>query len=285
MHNPRDVDDATLARRLAGETGRELSALRDKLGFANPEMLRREGDLRAHEVLTAGLAEHRPGDAVLSEEGHGEQGRHGRERLSASRVWIIDPLDGTREFGEPGRDDWAVHVALWERGGSDTALGMADPGRLTAGAVALPAKGLVLSSDEPPALPARSGRLRIAVSRSRPPEFMTVVAKELDAELSPMGSVGAKAAAVMSGEVDAYVHAGGQSEWDSAAPVVVARAAGLHASGLDSVPALGVVDGVQVARRQARALVYNKPSPRVDELVICRPELTEPLLAALAEFF
>ncbi len=216
-----DTSDHELARDLAVAAGRRLLELRAAAGAgADADGLRKAGDLLAHEFLTAELARLRPQDAVLSEEG-----RDNPVRLTASRVWIVDPLDGTREFGEPGRTDWAVHVALWERGD------------LTAGAVALPARDLVLSTLEPPARPAASGTsLRILVSRSRPPEFVQRLAADLGAELVPMGSAGAKAAAVILGEFDAYVHGGGQYEWDSAAPVAVARAAGLHTSRIDGSP-------------------------------------------------
>src|SRR5699024_3350365 len=157
-----------------------------------------------------------PGDAVLSEEAPDDSAR-----LAADRVWIIDPLDGTREFSERPRDDWAVHVALWERG------------TLVAGAGALPARGETFSANAGPAgVPERADGipLRLAVSRSRPPAFVTAIAEQLEAELVPMGSAGVKAMSVVGGTTDAYVHAGGQYEWDSAAPVAVARAHGLHCS-------------------------------------------------------
>jgi 3'(2'), 5'-bisphosphate nucleotidase len=174
-------------------------------------------------------------------------------RLTADRVWIVDPLDGTREYGD-GRHDWAVHVALW-----------AD-GELVAAAVALPALGEVLVTDPalpvPPAVPA--ARPRIAVSRTRPPAEATTVAAALDGDLVPLGSAGYKAVAVARGEVDAYVHAGGMYQWDSAAPVAVARAAGLTTCRLDGTP-----------------LVYNDPDPWLPDLVVCRPELAGPILAAV----
>ncbi|GAA4907544.1 3'(2'),5'-bisphosphate nucleotidase [Stackebrandtia albiflava] len=254
MWNHTVADDAGLARHLAGETGRELLALREKLGFGDSAQLRREGDLRGNEIILAALAEARPGDAVLSEEGEGENGRSGTARLDAARVWIVDPLDGTREFGESGRTDWAVHVALW-----------AD-GDLAVGAVALPAQSAVLVSDRPPVPAPRSGPIRIAVSRSRPPAFLDALAVELDAELVPIGSAGAKVSAVVLGKVDAYVHAGGQYEWDSAAPVAVARASGLFTSRINGDP-----------------LTYNNPDPRLDDLLVCRSELAQPILAAIAD--
>ena len=172
-------------------------------------------------------------------------------RLTAERVWIIDPLDGTREFSEPPREDWAVHVALWSGGA------------LVAGAVAQPALGETLHTGVPPLLPAGTAdRPRIAVSRSRPPAFVTALAEEMGAELVPMGSAGVKMMSVLRDVADAYVHAGGQYEWDSAAPVAVAAAAGLHTSRVDGSP-----------------LVYNRPDPYLPDVVVCRPELAEPILA------
>ena len=238
--------DATLARRLATEAGAQLLRVRDEFVSSDEQALRDAGDAAAQQLIAGELAAVRPEDAVLSEEAVDDA-----VRLAANRVWIIDPLDGTREFAE-GRDDWAVHVALW----SD--------GELVAGAVALPALDRMVASDEPPAVPSRTGeRLRIAVSRSRAPRIALVAARELDADLVPMGSAGFKVAAVMLGEVDAYIHAGGQYEWDSAAPVAVARAAGLHASRLD---------GGQ--------LVYNRPDPYLPDLMVCRREIAAELLSA-----
>ena len=245
-------DDHVLARDLAAQAGQRLLELRAQGG--DPDVLRKAGDRLSHEFLTAALAGRRPGDVVLSEEGADNPAR-----LGARRVWIVDPLDGTREFGEPGRTDWAVHVALWER----------DPGDLTAGAVALPAQGMVLSTAEPPApLPegAASGRIRIVVSRSRPPSFVRDISGLINAELVPLGSAGAKVAAVVCGEVDAYVHGGGFYEWDTAAPVAVARAAGLHASRIDG-----------------SALAYNQPDLLMPDILVCRPAVAGTLLQAIRE--
>jgi len=241
------VADDQLAAGLAEQAGRRLLALRARGG--DPGVVRDAGDQLSHEFLMTELARARPDDAVLSEEGVDSPAR-----LSAPRVWIIDPLDGTREFGEPGRADWAVHVALWDRG------------ELTAGAVALPAQGRVLSTAEPPdSVPEPPGDpLRLLVSRSRPPAFMHRLAADLGAELVPMGSAGAKAAAVISGEAAAYVHSGGQYEWDSAAPVAVARAAGLHASRIDG-----------------SRLRYNQVHPSVPDILICPAGLAPTLLAAI----
>jgi 3'(2'), 5'-bisphosphate nucleotidase len=251
--------DAAFARWLAGRAGELLRDLREERGYADPGALRSEGDKIAHDLLLAELARWRAADEVLSEEGS----RQDPARLAANRVWIVDPLDGTREFSEDSRADWAVHVALWSRHS-------ARPCRLAAGAVALPAQHRVLGTDRPPAYPpltpsaATGGPLRIASSRTRPPEFLAALAADLGAELVPMGSAGAKVAAVIGGEVDAYVHAGGQYEWDSAAPVAVAVATGLHASR---------VDGSE--------LEYNQANPLLPDLVVCRKDLAHRLLTAL----
>jgi 3'(2'), 5'-bisphosphate nucleotidase len=199
---------------------------------------------------------------VLSEEGV----RDDPARLDAERVWIVDPLDGTREFGEVGRSDWAVHIGLWTR--SSPA-----PSRLAAAAVALPAQRRVIGTDFPPTYPPMSaaaagteqGTLRFVASRTRPPALLIEVAKDLGGELVPMGSAGAKIAAVISGDVDAYIHAGGQFEWDSAAPVAVAFATGLHASRIDG-----------------STLEYNQADPYLPDLIVCRKDLAESLLAAIS---
>ncbi|MDQ1288914.1 MAG: 3(2), 5-bisphosphate nucleotidase [Actinomycetota bacterium] len=238
------LQDARLARELAAAAGAELLKIR---GTATGTELGDAGDRASQRLLAAALAERRPGDRVLSEEA-----KDSPDRLSASRVWIVDPLDGTREYSGPPRDDWAVHVALW-----------AD-GDLVAGAVAIPARGVVDATDAPPSPPERApGPLRLAVSRSRPPAFVTALAAELGAVLVPMGSAGVKCASVWRGEVDAYLHAGGQYEWDSAAPVAVARSAGLCACRLDGTP-----------------LVYNRPDPSLPDLIVSRPEFEASLLDA-----
>ena len=247
-------DDHTLAARLATEAGRLLLDLRastvrevGRAGAVNGRALGRAGDQQAHELLMTALAEARPDDAVLSEEGVADPAR-----LRAPRVWIVDPLDGTREYGEVPRTDWAVHVALVVEG---------EP---VAGAVALPGRDLTLGTRPAPAAPpGGDGVPRIVVSRSRPPAEAALVADALGGELMPLGSAGAKTMAVVLGEADLYVHNGGQYEWDSAAPVAVARAAGLHASRLDGSP-----------------LVYNRPDPYLPDLLVCRPELADAAIAA-----
>lgn len=247
---PATPADHALAHRLATEAGDLLVALRARLTAEGeaPAALKAEGDRQAHELLMAGLAAAAPDDAVLSEEGKDDHAR-----LSATRVWIVDPLDGTREFSEVPRTDWAVHVALVE-GGTPIA-----------GAVALPAQGVTLSTEAPPALsPAVDGPPRLVVSRTRPPAAAQQLADALDGVLVEMGSAGAKAMAVVQGDVDIYAHSGGQYEWDSCAPVAVAAAAGLHTSRLDGSP-----------------LVYNQADVYLPDLLICRPELAERALAIL----
>jgi len=242
-------DDHALARALADEAGRALLAERARSGHADPGALRKAGDRLSHELLVARLAAARPDDAVLSEEGADDP-----RRLGAERVWIVDPLDGTREYAEAGRADWAVHVALWERG------------RLVAGAVGLPAQRRTLGTDMPPPTPVRPpGRpLRLVASRTRAPQQVLDVAAAVGGEILPMGSAGAKVAAVVTGAADIYVHAGGQYEWDSAAPVAVALAAGLHATRIDGSP-----------------LAYNRQNPWLPDLCVCAPALAEQVLAAI----
>lgn len=279
------VIDGAFARWLADRAGRALLDVRAELGHDDPAALKAAGDKVAHDLLLTELGRWRPADAVLSEEDEGSRqawsataggvdgaapGAAAPARLSAERVWIIDPLDGTREFSESGRSDWAVHVALWSRQGSASH-------QLVAGAVALPAQHRVLGTDYPPGYPPMTlaaagsggsaggrGAVRLAASRSRPPAFLTGLAEDIGAVLVPMGSAGAKIAAVISGEADAYVHAGGQYEWDSAAPVAVATATGLHASRVDG-----------------SALRYNQSDPKLPDLVVCRKDLAPRLLAAL----
>ncbi len=263
-------NDHTLARDLAVAAGERLVELRSKSG--EPDLLRKAGDRLSHEFLTAALADRRPGDVVLSEEGADDPAR-----LAASRVWIVDPLDGTREFGEPGRTDWAVHVALWER--SDAS----GSGDLAAGAVALPAQGRILSTvpgalsdgagrDEETGGAGRAagtrggGRVRIVVSRTRAPRLVQNISDLIDVELVPLGSAGAKVAAVVCGQADAYLHAGGFYEWDTAAPVAVARAAGCHASRIDGSP-----------------LAYNQANLTMPDILVCRPAVAAALLQAIRE--
>lgn len=252
MSTETGADDATLARDLATRAGHLLLQLRARMGHDDPGSLRAAGDLHSHEFLLAELTAARPGDVVLSEEGTDDL-----SRLDADRVWIVDPLDGTSEFGEGGRTDWAVHVALWER---------AHDG-LTAAAVALPARRTTLSTDgHYPPVPPIGKPPRLAMSRSRPPSFVGEVAARVGAVLTPIGSAGMKAMAILLGEADMYLHRGRMKEWDSAAPAAVAAAAGLHVSRLDG-----------------SALEFNTEERLTPDLLICQPSLAEPVLAAVAE--
>jgi 3'(2'), 5'-bisphosphate nucleotidase len=283
------LDDHALAADLAERAGGLLLALRAKGGDC--AALRNAGDKQSHEFLMAELAKARPCDAVLSEEGIDD-----KARLTADRVWIVDPLDGTREFGEPGRSDWAVHVALWAR------TAAAPEGDLVAGAVALPAQDRVLATRARPRTtgdpygtgepaagdltamrdphasgdlhPANEGdgasgsqrQLRMVVSRSRASDLVKSVAARISAELVPCGSAGAKVASVVLGENDVYLHSGGFYEWDTAAPAAVARANGLHVSR---------VDGSDVR--------YNEDDPLLPDILVCRFAIADQLLDAIRE--
>jgi 3'(2'), 5'-bisphosphate nucleotidase len=260
-------DDARLAAALADGAGRVLLALRERAGTGDVPIdgraLGAAGDAAAQAWLAAALAEHRPADAVLSEEAKDDA-----NRLEAPRVWIIDPLDGTREFAEINPDgarrtDFAVHVALWERGRG-----------LVAGSVALPGRGRVFDSATVAPVADAGARavldgerpLRIAASRTRPPAVVGRLATRDDVELVTMGSNGVKVIAVVEGAVDAYLHAGGQYEWDSAAPVAVAHAAGLAATRLDGSP-----------------IEYNKPDPWSPDLLVCHRALVAHVRRLLVE--
>ncbi|MER8026650.1 3'(2'),5'-bisphosphate nucleotidase CysQ [Glutamicibacter protophormiae] len=246
------MKEVYFAADLAEQAGKLLLELRADASSREltGSALKDAGDQASQEFLNRCLVEHYPEDSILSEEA-----TDNLARLHAKRVWIIDPLDGTREYSE-GRDDWAVHVALWKSG------------KLVVGAVALPGLGQVLNSLPEPiqALERGSRPVRIAVSRSRPPEIVTELAKHLEVEFVPMGSAGYKACAVARDEVDAYIHTGGQYEWDSAAPVAVAMSKDLHASRIDGSP-----------------LIYNQRNPYLPDLLICRKELRDVLLGALTE--
>ena len=241
-------NDHELASRLAALAGDLLIAVRAELSEAEVDVRKDEGDRRSHNMLMHELQAARPNDAILSEEG-----KDNAVRLSADRVWIIDPLDGTREFGEIPRTDWAVHVALVENG------------RPTAGAVGLPALQTTLQTGGDLAMPEPwGGAPRVIASRSRPGPAAEAVAEALNGEMIFMGSAGAKAMAVVCGEADIYAHTGGQYEWDSCAPVAVALAAGLHASRIDGSPR-----------------VYNNENPYMPDLLICRPEFAQASISAV----
>jgi 3'(2'), 5'-bisphosphate nucleotidase len=243
--------DAALAGLLAGQAGELLLEIRSSWQGEDPRQLGKAGDRESNRLILSELARSRPDDAVLSEESADDP-----RRLQAARVWIIDPLDGTREFTMPGRSDWAVHVALWEAGTGITAAAVATPALGNRVYVSGSASAGKPTADRPAPL--------ILVSDSRPPAFAAGVAAALGGRTMPMGSAGAKAMAVLRGDADAYVHAGGQWEWDSAAPVGVLLAAGMHASRIDGSP-----------------LLYNQPHPYLPDLVMCAPPLAPALLTAL----
>lgn len=247
-------DDHRLARELAQEAGLLLVGLRERLVAEKVDAteLGARGDIAANELIVARLAAERPGDVVLSEEFSAVE-HADRTRLQADRVWIVDPLDGTREFGEQ-RHDWAVHIALVE------------DHRPTAAAVALTDLGVVYGTDEAPR-PATTASMppRVVVSRTRPPIETRSVLDALGATLQPMGSAGAKAMAVLRGDAEVYLHSGGLNEWDACAPAAVAVAAGLHVSHIDGSP-----------------LRFNQPDVNVSDLLVCRPELADATIAAAA---
>ncbi|MDX2378376.1 MAG: inositol monophosphatase family protein [Acidimicrobiia bacterium] len=247
---PSQETDAALAARLATDAGRRLVELRSRMFASNASTwdVKDAGDAVSQDYLAKELALHRPDDSVLSEEGQEDATRH-----DADRVWILDPLDGTREYGEEGRIDWAVHVALWSRD------------RFLAAAVSLPAIERTFTTDPAAAIPEFDrDRPRLVTSRSRAPYAAVLVAEGLGCDAIRLGSAGAKAMSILLGEADVYVHDGGMYQWDSAAPAAVALAAGLHASRIDGRP-----------------LVYNDPDPWLPDFFVCRPELAESVLEAL----
>ncbi|GFZ98351.1 3'(2'),5'-bisphosphate nucleotidase CysQ [Sphingobium fuliginis] len=243
------MTDADLAAHLADIAGRLLLTVRDS-GLFSAGALGKAGDQTANQFLVHALREQRPEDGLLSEEMKCDG-----SRLGKSRVWIVDPVDGTREYGEE-RADWAVHVGLSVDGGA------------TVGAVALPGLdgGIVLRTDQPHTIPPAPEKLRMVISRTRPAAEAVAVAERLDAELVPMGSAGAKAMAVILGQADIYLHSGGQYEWDSCAPVAVALAHGLHCSRLDGSP-----------------LLYNREDVYLPDLLICRKDHARQVLDLIAD--
>ncbi len=251
MNPPTTIEsDTELATRLAREAGELLVALRAEMWArgAHSWDVMDSGDAISHRFIADELRRHRPDDAVLDEEGAEDP-----RRFSADRVWIIDPLDGTREFGEQGRPDWAVHVALW------------DKDHFVSGAVSLPAADVTFATDPAPLLPATGrDRPRLITSRNRSPHSAVIVAHRLECDAIRLGSAGAKAMAVVNGDADIYVHDSGMYQWDSAAPAAVALAAGLHVSRIDGSP-----------------IVYNDRDPWLPDLLICRPEFADPVLTAL----
>ena len=241
------MTDAELAAHLAHIAGRLLLEVRDS-GLISGKVLGDAGDKTANQFLCHALRQQRPEDGLLSEEE-----KDSAERLTKSRVWIVDPVDGTREYGE-GRTDWAVHVAL------------AIDGKPEIGAVGLPGLGVVLRSDQPAPLPAATTTPRMVVSRTRPAKEAIAVAEQIGAELVPMGSAGAKAMAVVRGEAEIYLHTGGQYEWNSCAPGAVVAAYGLHISRVDGSP-----------------LIYNQQDVYMPDLLICRPEWADRVLQIVCQ--
>ncbi len=242
------MTDAALAAHLAQVAGRILLDVRDS-GMFEGKALGSAGDATANEFLCHALRAARPDDGLLSEEE-----KDSAARLSKSRVWIVDPVDGTREYGEQ-RSDWAVHVGL--------AIG----GVASVGAVSLPGLdgGIVLRTDQVSALPDAASKPRFLVSRSRPAKEAVAVCDALGGELVAMGSAGAKAMAVVRGDAEIYLHSGGQYEWDSCAPVAVAAAYGLHCSRIDGSP-----------------IRYNNADTYLPDLLICRPEWADRVLGLVA---
>ncbi len=242
--------DQQLASRIATQAGIMLVELRDELAIEGIHYwdLKDEGDIAGHRYIMDALTEARPDDVILSEEA-----ADNRRRLSAERVWIIDPIDGTNEFAEPPRYDWAIHIALWEKG------------KLTVGSVALPTLGITFDADPAPIVPPSTReRPLLVTSRTRNPYCAVKVANALGCDVARLGSAGAKAMAVVMGEADIYVHDGGMYQWDSAAPSAVAAAAGLHVSRTDGSP-----------------LIYNEESLWLPDFLVCRPEFAEAALRAL----
>ena len=242
--------DQQLASRVATEAGVMLVDLRDELVAEGVHYwdLKDEGDVAGHRYIMSALMAARPDDVILSEEA-----ADNRRRLNAERVWIIDPIDGTNEFAEHPRHDWAIHIALWESG------------EITAASVALPTLGITFDASPAAVVPPSTREKPLLVtSRSRNPYCAVMVANALGCDVARLGSAGAKAMAIVMGEADIYVHDGGMYQWDSAAPVAVARAAGLHTSRVDGSP-----------------LIYNDEDTWLPDLIICRPELAEPVLTAL----
>ena len=240
------MNDVELAAHLAEVAGRLLIEVRAS-GMLSLKALGKAGDATANQFLVHAIKEQRPDDGLLSEEE-----KDSSERLSKNRVWIIDPVDGTREYGE-ARTDWAVHI------------GLAIDGVPVMGAVGLPGLNKVLRTDQPVPVPPAPEKLRMVVSRTRPAREATEVAEKLGAELVPMGSAGAKAMSIILGDADIYLHSGGQYEWDSCAPVAVALAHGLHCSRIDGSP-----------------LIYNQADVYMPDLLICRKEHAERVLAEVA---
>ena len=242
--------DQQLASRVATEAGVMLVELRNELVAEGIHYwdLKDEGDIAGHRYIMSALIAARPDDVILSEEA-----ADNRKRLGANRVWIIDPIDGTNEFAEHPRHDWAIHIALWESG------------ELTAASVALPTLGITFDASPAAVVPpSKRDKPLLVTSRSRNPYCAVMVANALGCDVARLGSAGAKAMAIVMGEADIYVHDGGMYQWDSAAPAAVAQAAGLHASRIDG-----------------SELKYNQESLWLPDFLVCRTEFAEAALQAL----
>ena len=261
------LTDAALAAAVSEEAGELLLRVREEVGYYDYYDLGDAGDKRANTLILDRLHEERPDDKVLSEEAVDDL-----SRVDADRVWIVDPVDGTREFSSPGRTDWAVHIALWQRDGAGrpATSGPSGPsGAITDAAVALPARGEVYRTDTvTPPPPRTDGPILITASANRPPPVLWWLRDRLDIRLVRIGSAGAKAMAVVRGDVDAYIHDGGQWEWDSAAPAGVVSAAGLHASRLDGSP-----------------LIYNRRDPYLPDFLMCRMEVVDALQEGIRDAY
>lgn len=264
------MNDSELSRDVAIEAGRLLLDLRATYGDLDPadvdtaNRLRKEADRASHLLIADRISAARPDDVILSEEGKDDPAR-----LVADRVWIVDPLDGTFEFGQ-GRSDFAVHIVLWVRDAlSPTGA------RLVASTVELPAQGLTRTDIDTPdvsfALPT-DRPIRIVASRSRAPKWLpdavAVLADRMgrEVEVIDVGSVGAKVNEILCGRADAYVHDTGFYEWDVAAPYAVAHRYGLHASHVGGEP-----------------IRFNQDPPYVTSLLVSIPTLLDDLTSVFAE--
>ncbi len=242
-----EISDSRLTNQIAEGCGNILKGVRTS-GLLRGLALGDAGDTLAQEWISRVLAQHRPDDGFLSEEDTDDL-----SRLDKKRVWIVDPLDGTKEFST-GRQDWAIHIAL------------VIDGKPAHAAVGMPDLGVTFKSSEARAVTGPLAR-RFVVSRNRPPQVASYIAEQMGYTTRGIGSAGAKAMQVLLGDFDGYIHAGGQYEWDQAAPVGVALAAGLWCSRLDG-----------------SEITFNQEDTYIPDLLICRPEIKDEVLAHAAQF-